>query len=513
VWLNEVGDGATARRLDHAESTTNVFQIRRVAPAGLLGLALLGLGTTLAFGELSPAGPATPEAVLVPDGGASPASAVAGDSVLVAPADPVTRTDIAVTSISGDGRDAVTSPAAPQPVARPSAADPPTLPTATSASASQTVRLSVAAGPFTAALGPGTELLVLQPSGTGSATAILPALTVVNALGDGMPWSSTGVVDDFHAASATPCPAVDCIRGIQLGWAPSATSGAGPGSVVVAGATTVAGSSPLGAAGAPLCSAPEGFGGGTFACGATLTLAVPPGTAAGDYTTVLSLTTVAGATVGTDAVVLTTRVGTAGLPVVPQGGDVDFSGGGFGTGTPVAITLHSTPVLLTTTTADAGGRFAVVVTVPRDTPPGLHRLVATGVDPAGRPHAVTMSVSVVPVGTPVGPSGPPSTTPPTTAPTAVDAPEVLGTQERPGASPAAVTPVADTSPGPTEPTTTTTTRPPVGGGLGQQADGPGPLERDDGGGGGSVVARWWFLLAATAVGLGLVLVRWRRAPR
>lgn len=459
----------------------------------MLLLALLGLvGTALASGELT-TGPATVEVVLGSTGIHPTATSVVSGGGTRSPDDQVARTDISTTSITTPGRTPGTSSG--------DATIRPGTPSAVSAgSVAQSVQLSIVAGPFITSVAPGADLLVLEPSSTAEAVASLPELTVVNALGDGAPWASTGVVGDFHAPSGRSCPDADCISGTQLGWAPTATTASGPGTVVTPGLATTPGSSPLGAGGATLCSAPAGLGGGTFACAAGLTLAVPTGTPVGDYTAVLSLTTLDGAVGGTSTVVLTTRVGTTALPVVPQGGAVPFSGGGFGPGTPVTITLHSTPVVLTTTTADAEGNFAVVVTIPTETPPGMHRLVATGVDGSGRPHAVSRSLSVVSAGMPPGTSTP---TPPTTPP--AEWPEVLGAQGQSGSTRPRSVPVAETGPVPNGSSSTTTTRPPTGGAPGDQAIGPGQLDTDVGGS-GSGPARWWLLLptvAACLVGGGV----------
>jgi hypothetical protein len=63
-------------------------------------------------------------------------------------------------------------------------------------------------------------------------------------------------------------------------------------------------------------------------------------------------------------------------PTVPAGQDVVVSGSGFPAGAPIDILLFSTPSLLGSTVTDATGRFRVTVTVPVDTPPGSHRVVA-----------------------------------------------------------------------------------------------------------------------------------------
>ena len=93
-----------------------------------------------------------------------------------------------------------------------------------------------------------------------------------------------------------------------------------------------------------------------------------------------------------------------------------------------------------------------------DTPVGLHHLVASGVDPSGRPYAVSQLILVTPVGTPEGPVElpPPGTTTgggtpggtgsaagvvPVVLPSAGDGdePEVEGTVETPHPLPTATT--------------------------------------------------------------------------
>jgi hypothetical protein len=44
----------------------------------------------------------------------------------------------------------------------------------------------------------------------------------------------------------------------------------------------------------------------------------------------------------------------------------------------ITLTLHSTPVVLGTTTASATGTFSTTVTIPSNTTPGAHQIIATG---------------------------------------------------------------------------------------------------------------------------------------
>ena len=65
---------------------------------------------------------------------------------------------------------------------------------------------------------------------------------------------------------------------------------------------------------------------------------------------------------------------------VGPGGSLTVTGNNFGPGDTVTVVLHSAPVTLATTTADGSGTFSVVVTIPSDTAPGLHQIVASDTD-------------------------------------------------------------------------------------------------------------------------------------
>jgi hypothetical protein len=79
---------------------------------------------------------------------------------------------------------------------------------------------------------------------------------------------------------------------------------------------------------------------------------------------------------GTTLAPRTPAVSVSPNPVV-AGQNATVTGTGFPAG-PAAITLFSTPALLSQFTVAAAGTFVVVVTIPADTPPGAHRLVVTG---------------------------------------------------------------------------------------------------------------------------------------
>jgi hypothetical protein len=83
---------------------------------------------------------------------------------------------------------------------------------------------------------------------------------------------------------------------------------------------------------------------------------------------------------------------------VAPGGTLTVSGNNFTPGTTVTIDLHSTPVLLATTTASGSGQFSVAVMIPSNTVPGTHTIIAT--DPNGDSASTEIVVTgTVPVAT------------------------------------------------------------------------------------------------------------------
>jgi hypothetical protein len=81
------------------------------------------------------------------------------------------------------------------------------------------------------------------------------------------------------------------------------------------------------------------------------------------------------------------------------GGAITVSGGGFAASTPLTIELHSTPVVLATTTSDVFGNYSATVVIPPDTTPGAHELVVSGLDPNGQPRSVSVAITVAAAGT------------------------------------------------------------------------------------------------------------------
>jgi hypothetical protein len=84
------------------------------------------------------------------------------------------------------------------------------------------------------------------------------------------------------------------------------------------------------------------------------------------------------------------------------GGSVTITGSSFVPGETITFVLHSTPVTLGTTTASATGSFSANLTIPSDTPPGLHTLIATGStgDSSTTEITVTGGTATVAVATP-----------------------------------------------------------------------------------------------------------------
>jgi hypothetical protein len=70
--------------------------------------------------------------------------------------------------------------------------------------------------------------------------------------------------------------------------------------------------------------------------------------------------------------------------VARPGESVTLTGAGLPPNTPIDVDLFSDPVRLGSTITDALGAFRLVVTIPADTPAGIHTIVITG--PAGVPR-------------------------------------------------------------------------------------------------------------------------------
>jgi LPXTG-motif cell wall-anchored protein len=78
---------------------------------------------------------------------------------------------------------------------------------------------------------------------------------------------------------------------------------------------------------------------------------------------------------------------------VTSGATVTLTGGGYLPGSTVTLVMYSTPVVLGTTVADEKGNISAEVTLPAGVR-GNHTLVASGIDPSGKPRNLTMAVTV-----------------------------------------------------------------------------------------------------------------------
>ena len=94
---------------------------------------------------------------------------------------------------------------------------------------------------------------------------------------------------------------------------------------------------------------------------------------------------------GPNAATVTTSVTSIGA-----GGSLTVSGSNFAPDSTITITLHSDPVVLTTTSANSAGSFSVGVTIPSNTTPGTHTILATDTsgDSASTMVVVTGTVPV-----------------------------------------------------------------------------------------------------------------------
>jgi phosphate ABC transporter phosphate-binding protein len=150
---------------------------------------------------------------------------------------------------------------------------------------SLTLTGDVAPGAFSLAVASPTTALANGTTG-GSATGILPEVTVIDLRGSNAGWDVTAQVTEFiHDTQPTAT-----IPGSQLGWTPSAHKNSGSGAVL-AGNPVAAGTTPGGLAdGVTLCSAVATSSAGTFACNAELVLNIPDTALPGSYSATLTLT-------------------------------------------------------------------------------------------------------------------------------------------------------------------------------------------------------------------------------
>ncbi|WP_133162840.1 beta-N-acetylglucosaminidase domain-containing protein [Arthrobacter glacialis] len=92
---------------------------------------------------------------------------------------------------------------------------------------------------------------------------------------------------------------------------------------------------------------------------------------------------------GTPSAGITLSAGT-----LAPGGRLTVSGTGFKPGSEASFTLHSTPVLLGTVTADAQGVVTLSVNLPVDVAPGLHSIVIDGVGVDGTSRQLSAPLTI-----------------------------------------------------------------------------------------------------------------------
>ena len=80
---------------------------------------------------------------------------------------------------------------------------------------------------------------------------------------------------------------------------------------------------------------------------------------------------------------------------ITAGGTLALDGDGYAAYSTVVVTVYSTPSVLASVTTDRSGAFAATVTLPATLSAGAHTAVAAGVDPIGRPYALTASITVI----------------------------------------------------------------------------------------------------------------------
>jgi hypothetical protein len=73
---------------------------------------------------------------------------------------------------------------------------------------------------------------------------------------------------------------------------------------------------------------------------------------------------------------------------------VTLQGAGFAPTNAVRITVHSVPTVLGTAFADADGGIELTALIPANLAPGEHLIVATGMDPNGRPYQIYSRIEI-----------------------------------------------------------------------------------------------------------------------
>ncbi|HEX2031718.1 MAG TPA: hypothetical protein VHL78_10000 [Actinomycetota bacterium] len=82
------------------------------------------------------------------------------------------------------------------------------------------------------------------------------------------------------------------------------------------------------------------------------------------------------------------------VTVVPPGGSLTVSCGGFLPGSPWTITFFSQPEVLASGTVGADGSFSATVMIPGDASPGQHTLRVSGTADDGTPVVIDIPITV-----------------------------------------------------------------------------------------------------------------------
>lgn len=267
-----------------------------------------------------------------------------------------------------------------------------------------TATVSAGTATATVTLAPGNHSLKAQFVPT-DATAFAPSESASQAYTVNKPPATATTT----TLAATPSPAsvggdITLSANVALGT-PNYSRPAAVGSVEFFDGTTSLGTAQVAAGKATLSL-------NTLALGDHTVNAVFSPSDATEYVTSTSADVML--TIKAAAVIESTTVN--GAPVAPgdelAGGDtVHLTGSGFVPGETVSVVLHSTPITLTTVTADQSGNVDVTVTLPANIAAGPHTLVLSGSAdaPAFAFTVAAAAPSVTP--TPTTPTTPGATTP------------------------------------------------------------------------------------------------------
>jgi hypothetical protein len=269
-------------------------------------------GSTFTISETPPAGPASTTTSLVAspspatvgqtvtltatvaDGGSTPTGTVqfeVGGTAIGSPVTLATGIATTTTTFAAPGTEALSAvytPADPNAFSASTGNASLTVQSASANSGTEPLAVTVPAiGTFTLTVGTGTVNLTVSTDGS-TGTGALNAVSVADSRNTYPGWSVSGQ-DSNWAGTGTAAGGV--ISGNQLGWAPTSTTLA---QGVTLGPVVTPAAPGLGTTAAVLASVHAGLGNGfgTSTFGAGLTLAIPPTSPAGPYTSTLTVTAV-----------------------------------------------------------------------------------------------------------------------------------------------------------------------------------------------------------------------------